>query len=314
MKLAFLDSYTFDPTGDILWTPLKDCGIEVVLHPRTAPEELSAHADGAELLITNKVRLSEESLRSLSHLKYVGIIATGYDVVDVRAARALGITVTNVPTYGTDAVAQHTFALLLELTNRVQEHASTVRNGEWSRSPDWCYWKSTVMELAGKTMGIVGYGRIGQKVGQIASAFGMKVQYFDANTNVQGQVPLDQIFESSDVIALHCPLTPATSKIINRRTLGLMKQSALLLNTSRGGLVVDADLAEALNESRIAGAGLDVLPEEPPSENQPLLKARNCLITPHMAWGAFESRQRLLAFTAANISSYLAGNPINVVS
>jgi glycerate dehydrogenase len=314
MRLVFLDAHTIDPNGDLSWAPLRECGAEPTLYPRTSPEELIEHAEGAELLITNKVRLDAKSLRALSQLKYVGVIATGFDVVNVGVARELGITVTNVPSYGTNAVAQHTFALLLELTNRVQDHATTVRNGEWSRSSDWCYWRWTLNELAGKTIGIVGYGRIGQKLGEIAIAFDMKVQFHDGLIEGDGRVPLEQLFQTSDVVSLHCPLTPDTAKMINRSTLSLMKSTAILLNTSRGGLVNDEDLARALNESRIGGAGLDVLPQEPPSEDQPLLQAKNCIITPHVAWAARESRQRLLGLTAANIAAYLAGKPTNVVN
>lgn len=314
MKLVYLDAHTIDPYGDLSWAPLRECGAELVLYPRTTPEELREHADGAELLITNKARLDAESLHALPQLKYVGVIATGFDVVDVRVARERGITVTNVPSYGTAAVAQHTFALLLELTNRVQDHAITVQNGEWSRSADWCYWRGTLNEIAGKTMGIIGYGRIGQKVGEIAKAFDMKVQFHDRLIVGDGWAPLDQLFQTADVISLHCPLMPETAKMINRGSLSLMKSTAILLNTSRGGLINDEDLALALNESQIGGAGLDVLPQEPPGADQPLLHAKNCIITPHLAWAARESRQRLLGLTAANIAAYLAGTPMNVVN
>jgi glycerate dehydrogenase len=314
MRLVFLDAHTIDPSGDLSWAPLHECSVEVALYPRTSPEELREHADAAELLITNKVHLDAESLRGLSQLKYVGVIATGYDVVDVGVARERGITVANVPSYGTNAVAQHTFALLLELTNRVQDHATTVRNGEWSRSTDWCYWRWTLNELADKTIGIVGYGRIGQKVGEIAKAFDMKVQFYDMSMMGKERVSLERLLETSDVVSLHCPLTTNTAKMINRRTLSLMKSTAILLNTSRGGLVNDEDLAQALNDSRIGGAGLDVLPQEPPSEDQPLLQAKNCVITPHVAWATRESRQRLLGLTAANVAAYLTGKPMNVVS
>jgi glycerate dehydrogenase len=208
MRLVFLDAHTIDPSGDLSWAPLRKCGAELVQYPRTSPKELKEHADGAELLITNKVCLDAESLRALPQLKYVGVIATGFDVVDVGVARKQGITVTNVPSYGTNAVAQFTFALLLELTNRVQDHATTVRNGEWSRSTDWCYWRWTLNELAGKTIGIVGYGRIGQKVGEIAKAFDMKVQFHDRSIRGDGWVPLEQLFETSDVVSLHCCSSP----------------------------------------------------------------------------------------------------------
>ena len=314
MKLVYLDAHTIDPSGDLSWSPLRECGAELVLYPRTSPNELKEHADGVELLITNKVCLDAEILRSLPQLKYAGVIATGFDVVDVGVARELGITVTNVPSYGTNAVAQHTFALLLEVTNRVQDHATTVRNGEWSRSTDWCYWRWTLNELAGKTIGIVGYGRIGQKVGEIAKAFDIHLQFHDWALRGDGWVSLEQLFKTSDVVSLHCPLTADTAKMINRGTLSLMKSTAILLNTSRGGLVNDEDLAQALNDSRIGGAGLDVLPQEPPSEDQPLLQAKNCIITPHVAWAAQESRQRLLGLTAANVAAYLAGKPMNVVN
>ena len=318
MKLVVLDGYCLNP-GDLAWEGLERLGT-VEVFDRTAPGEVAARAAGAACLFTNKTGLPRRVLEQLPELRYIGVLATGYNVVDVEAARERGIVVTNIPTYGTASVAQFVFALLLELCHNVKIHAEAVRAGEWSRNPDWSFWKSPLMELAGKTMGIVGFGRIGRQTGRIADAMGMRVI---ANDTFQGDPPdyagfrwaaLDELLREADVVSLHSPLLPETKGMINRRSLALMKPGAFLINTSRGGLVVDEDLAEALDEGRLAGAGLDVLSVEPPDSGNPLLGARNCLVTPHIAWATREARARLMEQAVANVSSFLAGNPANVIS
>jgi glycerate dehydrogenase len=314
MKLVYLDYHTLNPRNDLSWKPLTDLPVEVVLYERTDTDNLVERAHGAQLLLTNKTRISQQ-MAELEDLRYIGVTGTGFDIIDIKAATSRGITVTNVPGYGTSAVAQHTFALLLELTNHVQKHAETVAAGEWTRSPDWCYWRWPILELAGKVMGIVGFGKIGRQVAQVATCFGMTVRYSSSSPQKdEAWRPIEELFKGSDVISLHCPLTNATRGLINKHTLQLVKPCALLLNTSRGALVVADDLANALNEGRLAGAGLDVLPEEPPPCDQPLLAAKNCLITPHLAWAAREARQRLLTIAAQNVEAFLKGQPVNVVN
>ncbi len=276
-------------------------------------------ARGAEMVLTNKTPLPADVLARLPGLRYIGVLATGYNIVDVAAARGHGITVTNIPTYGTASVAQFVFALLLELCHRVGAHSDAVRAGEWSRSPDWCFWKSPLMELAGKTMGIVGFGRIGRATARIADAMGMTVIANDAvETNPPDYegfrwVGIEELLRESDVVSLHAPLFPETMHMIHVGSLDWMKPGAFLINTSRGPLVVDQDLADALNAGRIAGAGLDVLSVEPPAESNPLLEARNCVVTPHIAWATLEARTRLMDIAIGNVSAFLAGNPQNVI-
>jgi glycerate dehydrogenase len=304
--------------GDLTWDALSKFG-EVVVYDRTPAAETVARAHGADAVLMNKTPLPADTLARLPQLKYIGVLATGYNVVDIEAARRQGITVTNVPTYGTASVAQFVFALLLELCHNVRLHADAVRAGEWSRNADWSFWKSPLVELEGKTMGVVGFGRIGRSVGRIADAMGMRVI---ANDTYQGDPPaypgfrwaaLDELLRESDVVSLHSPLTPETHGMIHAGTLALMKPSAFLINTSRGPLVVDQDLADALNAGRLAGAGLDVLGVEPPAETNPLLSARNCLVTPHIAWATREARARLMDAVAGNISAWIGGNPRNVI-
>ncbi len=318
MKAVVLDGYALNP-GDLDWGPLERL-VELAVHPRTAPEELAGRCAGAAILLTNKTPLREPLLKQLPELKYIGVLATGYDVVDAAAAGKLGIAVTNVPTYGTDSVAQFTFALLLELCHRIQRHADSVSSGDWGRSPDWSYHLSPLQELAGKTIGLVGLGRIGRRVARIADAFGMTIIGTDV---YRGDplpyagfewVELDELFERAGVVSLHCPLTPANRGLVNASRLARMKPSALLLNTSRGPLVVEQDLAAALAAGTLAGAALDVLPVEPPREPSPLFSAPNCIVTPHIAWATKEARARLLDQTVANIAAFLAGNPVNVVN
>ena len=317
MKIVVLDAYCLNP-GDLSWDALRKLG-DVTLFDRTPANEVVARAAGATAVFTNKTPLPAATLAALPELKYIGVLATGYNVVDVAAAGGQGITVTNIPTYGTASVAQFVFALLLEMCHNVKLHSDSARAGEWTRSADWSFWKAPLIELAGKTIGIVGFGRIGRAAGRIADAFGMKVI---ANDTYQENppaypdfrfAPLDDLLRESDVVSLHSPLFPETQGMINARSLGLMKPSAFLINTSRGPLVVDQDLADALNAGRLAGAAVDVLSAEPPAESNPLLSARNCLVTPHIAWATREARARLMDLAIGNISGWISGNPVNVI-
>ena len=316
MNIVVLDGFTLNP-GDLSWTDLQALG-SCAIFDRTPPSEVLARASGAEIVLTNKTNLTSETIQSLPRLQYIGVLATGTNVVDLKAARERGILVTNVPTYGTRSVAQFTFALLLELAQHVGHHAASVREGRWTRGAEWCYWDFPLIELDGLTLGIVGFGRIGQAVAGIGAAFDMKV--LAANPSAKAPPPfvrlveLDALFRESDVISLHCPLTPQTSKLVNARRLSLMKPSAFLLNTSRGTLVEESALAEALNSGRIGGAAMDVLSVEPPPADNPLLGARNCLITPHMAWGTRAARSRLMQIAVENVRTFLRGTPQNVAN
>jgi glycerate dehydrogenase len=317
MRIVVLDGYTLNP-GDLDWSALEALG-DCQVYPRTPPERVVERAQQAEIVLTNKTVLSREVLAQLPSLRYIGVLATGYDVVDIAAARQRGILVTNVPAYATRSVAQMVFAHLLNLTQRVADHAQSVRAGDWTRCPDFCYWNSPLIELAGRTMGLVGFGRIGRETGKLARAFGMNVIFYDIRPAAippeEGRaVDLDTLFRESDVISLHCPLTPDTQGLVNRARLGLMKPTAFLINTSRGPLVDEAALADALNAGRIAGAGLDVLRVEPPRPDNPLLTAKNCFITPHIAWATRAARARLLESVVANVRAFLAGQPQNVVN
>lgn len=317
MKITILDGYCLNP-GDLSWDALRRIG-EVEVFDRTMVDEVAQRARGAAAVFTNKTPLPDYVVRQLPDLRYIGVLATGYNVVDVAAAAQQGIVVSNIPTYGTASVAQFVFALVLELCHHVRLHADAVRAGEWSRSPDWSFWKTPLTELAGKRMGIVGFGRIGRAVGRIADAMGMSVAAHDTVRQNEPGWPgfrwleMEDLLRESDVVSLHSPLFPETRGMINRRTLALMKPSAMLINTSRGPLVVDRDLAEALNSGRLAGAGLDVLSIEPPDSANPLLAARNCLVTPHMAWATREARTRLMDAAVENLAAFLAGKPQNVV-
>lgn len=315
MRIVVLDGYTLNP-GDLDWSSLHALG-PCEVFDRTRREELPARAHAAEIILTNKTVLSAEHISALPALRYIGVLATGTNVVDLAAARARNIPVTNVPAYGTRSVAQATFALLLELTNQAGHHAQTVRAGRWANNLDWCYWDSPLLELDGLTLGIVGYGRIGRAVADLARAFGMKTLVHSripvADAAV-GNVSLNELLANSDVVSLHCPLTPETKHLINGKTLALMKPAALLLNTSRGPLVDEAALASALSNGTIAGAALDVLSVEPPPAENPLLHARNCIITPHNAWATRAARSRLLQIAVDNVKSFLANSPKNVVN
>jgi glycerate dehydrogenase len=318
MKIVVLDGYTLNP-GDLSWEGLQEFAPTEV-YDRTGSHLIVPRARQAELVLTNKTPLTAETLRQLEHLRYIGVLATGYDCVDVKAAKERGITVTNVPTYGTASVAQFTFALLLELCHHVLLHSEAVRAGRWSQNKDWCFWLTPLVELAGKTMGVIGFGRIGRQVGQIANAMGMPVMAAGSRRvnpptyNEFSWATLEELLTQADVVSLHCPLLPETQGLINASRLELMKSSAFLINTSRGPLVVQQDLADALNSGRLAGAALDVLSEEPPPASNPLLEARNCVITPHIAWATREARTRLMAIAVANLAAFLQGRPQNVVN
>ena len=316
MKIVVLDGFTLNP-GDLSWDELKSLG-DCDIYDRTPPEEVVKRAADAEIVLTNKAPVTRESILALPRLKYIGVLATGYNIVDTAAARERDIPVTNVPTYGTRSVAQHTFALLLELTQHAGHHAQTVRDGRWTKGSDFCYWDFPLVELDGLTMGIVGYGRIGKAVAELAAAFGMKVLATSATpkhapTNIQF-TDLATLFRQSDVISLHCPLTPQTKNLLNKERLGLMKPTAFLLNTSRGALIDEQALADALNSGRIAGAAVDVLSIEPPPADNPLLRAKNCLVTPHIAWATRAARSRLMQIAIANVRAFIAGEPENVVN
>ncbi|HIS78737.1 MAG TPA: D-2-hydroxyacid dehydrogenase [Candidatus Caccousia stercoris] len=315
MKIVVLDGYTLNP-GDLTWEPLERLG-ELTVYDRTPPEQIAERIKGAQAVLTNKTPLSRELL-SDSSARYVGVLATGYNVVDVEAARELGIPVTNIPTYGTDAVAQFTTALLLELCHHVGAHAESVRAGDWEHNADWCYWNYPLIELAGKTMGIIGFGKIGQAVGRIAAALGMKVVYADqkpaADCAFAQKLPLDELLACSDVVSLHCPLFDSTRGIINDAAIAKMKPGTLLLNTSRGPLIDEAAVASALTEGRLAGAAMDVVSTEPIRGDNPLLRAPNCILTPHIAWATRQARERLMRIAAENLAAFQNGAPQNVVN
>ncbi len=318
MKIVVLDGHALNP-GDLSWEPLRTIG-ELQVFDRTPADQVVAHAHDAEIVFTTRTRLPAQILRQLKKTRYIGVLFTGYDVVDVKAARELNIAVTNIPTYATSSTAEFTFALLLELCHHVGLHGEATRAGEWSRSRDFSFWKTPLVELAGKTMGIIGLGRIGQRVAEIALAFEMGVIAADEVRSAVPEWPnfrwceVDELLTQADVVSLHCPLLPQTQGIINSRSLALMKPSSVLINASRGPLVIEQDLADALNNGRLAGAAVDVLSSEPPSPDNPLLRARNCIVTPHIAWATKEARTRLLNIAVANVRAFLDGHPVNVVN
>lgn len=317
MRIVLLDAHTANP-GDLSWSPFESLGT-VEVFDRTPPDRIIERARDAEALVTNKAPLTRETIAALPRLRYIGVIATGYNVVDVDAAAERGIVVTNVPGYSTPSVAQAVFAMLLDLTTHVAHHAQTVRAGRWTQCPDFCYWDHPIIELQGRTLGLVGFGDIGSAVARIAVAFGMTVLAARRSWAVAAPpgvsaASLDEVFGASDVISLHCPLTNDTRQIINAATLAKMRREAFLINTSRGPLIDEPALAAALNGGRLAGAALDVLSVEPPAPDNPLLTAKNCLITPHIAWASRESRGRLIAAAAQNLRRFLDANPMNVVN
>lgn len=316
MKIVILDGFTLNP-GDLDWSPVEALG-EVIYYDRTPPTEVVERIGDAEAVLTNKVKLPRDILSQLPALKYIGVTATGYNIVDVAAARSQGITITYVPAYSTESVAQHTFALLLELATHAGLHARSVQDGDWAASADFSYWRRPLVELHGRTVAIVGLGKTGKAVARIALAMGMKViashkhPQRDAMAGVTF-TDLSTCFQEADVVSLHCPLNDENKGFVNRELLGKMKKSAFFINVSRGGLVNETDLADALNSGRIAGAGLDVLAEEPASADNPLVQARNCIITPHIAWATQAARKRLLGSVVDNLKAFQAGKALNVV-
>ena len=316
MKIVILDGYSVNP-GDLSWAELESCG-ELTLYDRTAADEVAARAKEADAVLTNKVVISAGIMDRLPKLKYIGVLATGYNVVDTEAAARHGITVTNVPAYSTDSVVQMTFAHILNMTNRVAHYARLNREGKWSSSPDFCYWDTPLGELAGKTLGVVGLGNIGYKVACMARDFGMDV-FACTSKNSAGLPPgiqkttFNGLLGISDVLTLHCPLTPKTKEMINKDTLSRMKRGALLVNTGRGQLVNEADVAKALADGQLGGYGADVMTQEPPAADNPLLGAPNAYLTPHIAWATVEARKRLVAIAADNVKAFAKGSPQNVV-
>ncbi|RGX78033.1 D-2-hydroxyacid dehydrogenase [Bacteroides stercorirosoris] len=316
MNIVVLDGYTANP-GDLNWDKLQELG-KCTIYERTAPDEVLERAAGAEVLLTNKVVLNSETIAALPDLKYIGVLATGYNVVDIAAAREQGIIVTNIPAYSTPSVGQMVFAHILNITQQVRHYSEKVTQGDWSKSSDFCFYDTPLIELLGKKIGIVGLGQTGYNTARIAIGFGMKVWAVTSKSRLQlppeiRKADLDQVFHECDIISLHCPLTDSTRNLVNANRLSLMKPTSILINTGRGPLVNEQDLADALNTGKIYAAGLDVLSEEPPRSDNPLLTARNCFITPHIAWANFEARQRLIHITVSNLKAYIDGKPVNVV-
>ena len=317
MKIVVLDGYTENP-GDLSWEELGKLG-ELTVYDRTPEEEILNRIGDAEIVITNKTPRPRATMDACPNMRYIAVLATGYNVVDVAAAKEKGIPVSNVPTYGTASVGQFAIAMLLEICHHVAHHSQTVFEGKWNSCADWCYWDYPLIELDGKTMGIIGFGRIGQTTGKIAKAMGMNILAYDSFPTDSGKaiaeyVDLDTLLAQSDVVALHCPLFPETRGIINKDTIAKMKDGVILLNNSRGPLIVEQDVADALNSGKIYAAGLDVVSTEPIKNDNPLLKAKNCFITPHISWAPKESRQRIMDCTVSNVAAFQNGAPVNVVN
>ena len=318
MKIVVLDGYTLNP-GDITWEGMEALG-ELTVYDRTKAEDVAARIGDADVVYTNKTPITKETLDACPNVKFIGVLATGYNIVDIAAAKEKGIPVSNIPTYGTAAVSQFAIGLLLELCHHIGEHSDAVKAGEWTSNPDWCFWKYSLVELDGKTMGIIGFGRIGQDTGKIAQALGMKVLAYDAfkrpelETETCHYVDLDILLAESDVIALHCPLFPDTEGIINKDTIAKMKDGVMIINNSRGPLVVEQDLRDALDSGKVAGAAVDVVSTEPIRMDNPLIGAKNVIITPHISWAPKESRQRLMNIAVDNLKCYVEGKPQNVVN
>lgn len=317
MKIVALDGYAANP-GDLSWDELKNIG-ECTIYDRTSPEEVLERAAGAEIVLTNKVVLDADTIAALPELKYIGVLATGYNIVDVAAAKERGIVVANIPAYSTDSVAQMVFAHILNIAQRVQHYTDEVRAGGWTNSPDFCFWDTPLIELRGKKIGIVGLGNTGYNTARIAIGFGMEVYAYTSKSPFQlppeiKKMNLDEIFSTCDIVSLHCPLTDATRELVNASRLKQMKPTAILINTGRGPLINEQDLADALNNGTIFAAGLDVLTQEPPRADNPLLSAKNCYITPHIAWASTAARERLMQIMLDNIKAYLDGKPVNNVA
>lgn len=316
IKICVLDGYAANP-GDLSWEGLKNLG-ECTIYDRTTPEEVLEHAADAEAVLTNKVVISAAHMDALPNLKYIGVLATGYNVVDIAAAQQRGIVVTNIPAYSTDSVAQMVFAHILNIASQAQHHSDEVRKGRWSSNKDFCFWDTPLTELRDKKIGLIGLGHTGYTTARIAIGFGMKVFAVTSKSHFQlppeiKKMEMDELFKECDIVSLHCPLTPDTAELVNERRLALMRPSAILINTGRGGLVNEQDLANALNNGKLYAAGVDVLSCEPPRADNPLLSARNCYITPHIAWATFEARERLMNIAISNLQAYIAGTPENVV-
>ena len=316
MKIVVLDGYTLNP-GDLSWDELQTLG-ECTIYDRTAPNEVLERSAGAEILLTNKTVLTAEHIALLPDLKYIGVLATGYNVVDLSAAKECGIIVTNIPAYSTPSVGQMVFAHILNIAQQVQHHSEEVHNGRWVNSPDFCFWDTPLIELLGKKIGLIGLGQTGYNTARIALGFGMKVWAYTSKSRLQlppeiKKMEIEQIFKECDIVSLHCRLTEENYEFVNAELLSLMKPTAILINTGRGGLVREQDLADALNDETIYAAGLDVLSAEPPHADNPLLTARNCYITPHIAWATLAARQRLMSILIENIKAYQSGKPVNSV-
>ncbi|MBV7275889.1 D-2-hydroxyacid dehydrogenase [Clostridium sp. PL3] len=317
MNIVVLDGYTLNP-GDITWEGMEKLGC-LTVYDRTPTDKIVERIGNADVVFTNKTPISKEIFEACLNIKFVGVLATGYNVVDVVSAKEKGISVTNIPTYGTDAVGQFAIGLLLEICHHIAHHDKAVHDGRWENNDDWCFWDYPLIELAGKTMGVIGFGRIGQTTGRIAKALGMKVIEYDEYPNDAGKefaeyVSLDTLFSESDVIALHCPLLPSTEGIINKDNIGKMKDGVIILNNSRGPLIVEQDLADALNSGKVYAAGVDVVSTEPIKADNPLLTAKNCIITPHISWAPKESRQRLMNIAVDNLEAFIKGTAKNVVN
>lgn len=314
IKLTIMDGHAVNP-GDLPWTFL-DGIVEYKVYERTSPEEVIERIDDSDAIFLNKIQITKKVFEACPNLKYIGVLATGYNVIDLDAARSHGVTVTNIPAYSTDSVAQHVFSFILYFTNQVAQHSASVMDGDWVKCPDFCFWNGSLTELKGKTLGIFGYGNIGKRVAEIAKAFGMNIICCTRTPkpDMPEQVSFEDLLKRSDFLTLHAPLTEQTKNIINKESLSLMKKSAYLINTARGGFVVEQDLADCLNRDGIAGYAADVLLQEPMSKDCPLLNVKNCVITPHIAWAPRETRKRLQGIAEENLKAWLNGNPINVVS
>lgn len=317
MKIVVLDGYTLNP-GDLSWEELEKYA-ELIVYDRTPADKIVERIGDADVVLTNKVPITKETLNSCKNIKYIGVLATGYNVIDIDAAKEKGIPVCNVPTYGTDAVGQFAIALLLEICHHIGHHSKAVHEGRWEHNDDWCFWDHKLIELSGKTMGIIGFGRIGKSTGAIAKSLGMKVIALDNHPDDEGRsiaeyVTLDDLLKNSDVICLHCPLLPSTQGIINKDTIAKMKDGVIIINNSRGPLIVEQDLADALNSDKVSAAGVDVVSTEPIKGDNPLLNAKNCIITPHISWAPKESRQRLMDIVVDNFNAFMNNEPINVVN
>ena len=319
MKIVVLDGYTLNP-GDLSWEWLHELG-EVVVYDRTPVKKVTKRIGDAEIILCNKVPVRRDNIDASPNLKYIGVLATGYNVIDIEAAKEKGIIVTNISTYGTDSVGQFAIALLLEICHHIGHHSAEVQKGRWETNPDWCFWDYPLIELAGKTMGIIGYGRIGKTTARIAQALGMKVLFNnssgkkdDLDTDIIKYASLEELYKCSDVISLHCPLFPSTEGMINKNSIAKMKDGVIIINNSRGQLIVEEDLKDALNSGKVYAAGIDVVSSEPIKADNPLLSAKNCIITPHISWAPKESRVRLMNLVEETLKAYLDGEPINVVN